>query len=60
MFNLFKSDPVKKLDKQYHAKLKAAMESQRNGNIRMYAQLSAEAESIRASIEALKLESQSQ
>ena len=58
MFGWLKPDPVKKLDKQYQAKLKEAMETQRNGNIRRYAELTQEAESIRESLEALKAEDQ--
>ena len=36
MFGLFKSDPAKKLLKQYKAKLEKAMHAQRNGDIRSY------------------------
>lgn len=54
MFGWLKSDPVKKLDKEYHAKLREAMETQRNGNIRRYAELTEEAEAIRKSIEEIK------
>lgn len=52
MFGLFKSDPVKKLRKQYHAKLEEAMHMQRNGKIREYSMLTAEAEAIREKMEA--------
>jgi len=58
MFGWLNPDPVKKLDKQYQAKLKEAMETQRNGNIRRYAELTQEAESIRESMEAIKAEAQ--
>ena len=58
MFGWLKADPVKKLDKQYQAKLKEAMESQRSGNMRRYAELTQEAESIRESMETLKAEAQ--
>ncbi|GAB1264176.1 hypothetical protein NBRC116493_10270 [Aurantivibrio infirmus] len=58
MFGWLKKDPIKKLDAQYQAKLKEAMESQRNGNIRRYAELTQQAESIRESMEALKITSQ--
>ena len=54
MFKWLREYPLKKLDKQYQAKLKEAMESQRNGNIRRYAELTQEAELIRDSITALK------
>lgn len=57
MFGLFKKDPTKKLQKQYEAKLQEAMHMQRNGKIREYSFLTAEAEEIRAQMEALKAES---
>jgi Family of unknown function (DUF6435) len=44
MFGWLKSDPVEKLDKQYQAKLKEPIDTQRNGNIRRYAELTQEAE----------------
>lgn len=46
MFSLFKRDPVKKLKKQYFAKLEQAMLAQRNGDIKTYSELSAEADEI--------------
>ena len=46
MFSLFKSDPIKKLNKQLSIKLEKGMHAQRNGDIRLYSQLSAEAEEI--------------
>lgn len=57
MFGWFKKDPIAKLDKQYKAKLQEAMNMQRNGKIREYSFLTAEAEEIRAKMEALKAES---
>ncbi|WP_111642290.1 DUF6435 family protein [Marinimicrobium alkaliphilum] len=56
MFNLFKSDPSKKLQKAYEAKLEQAMQSQRNGDIRRYSELSAEADVIYKQLQALKAE----
>jgi hypothetical protein len=53
MFNLFKSDPQKKLQKAYEAKLTEAMQAQRNGDIRGYSVLQEEAEAIYAELEAL-------
>lgn len=50
MFGLFKSDPTKKLNKAYRAKLEEAMKAQRNGNIRGYSALTAEAEKLREEI----------
>ncbi len=40
MFGLFKKDPLKKLQKEYEAKLEEAMHMQRNGKIREYSFLS--------------------
>ncbi len=46
MFGWFRSDPKKKLEAQYAAKLEQARDAQRNGNIQGYAALMAEAEAI--------------
>ncbi|GHB56129.1 hypothetical protein GCM10008107_01140 [Psychrosphaera saromensis] len=46
MFSFFKKDPTKKLKKQYDRKLEEAMHAQRNGNIKGYAMITAEAEAI--------------
>lgn len=53
MFSLFKSDPLKKLNKSYSAILEKAMQAQRSGDIRTYSKLTAEAETIKAEIDAL-------
>jgi Family of unknown function (DUF6435) len=37
MFNLFKKDPLKALQKQYDQVLEAAMQLQRNGDLKGYA-----------------------
>ena len=50
MFSFFKPDPTKKLQKQYAEKLEAAMHAQRNGDIRKYSELTAQAEAIREEI----------
>ena len=55
MFNLFNKDPVRRLQKQYHDTLKQAMDAQRNGNIRSYANLSEEADKLLKSIEQLRI-----
>ena len=54
MFSLFKKDPKAKLQKAYEAKLTEAMNRQRNGAIRGYSTLTAEAEAIKAEIDAFK------
>ena len=58
MFSIFKQDPIKKLNKQLSIKLEQAMQAQRNGDIRTYSQLSAEADEIDKKID--KLEKQEQ
>lgn len=51
MFSIFKSDPTKKLRKDYEAKLASAMQAQRSGDIRTYSTLTREAEEIFAKIQ---------
>ncbi len=46
MFGFLKSDPAKKLRKQYDAKLAQAQQAQRNGDIKGFAELSSEADAI--------------
>lgn len=46
MFGLFKSDPQKKLRKQYEKLMEEAMQLQRGGDIKGYAKKMAEAEAI--------------
>lgn len=54
MFGFFKTDPAKKLRKQYNAKLDQALSAQRNGDIRGYAELTAEAEALWKELEPLE------
>jgi hypothetical protein len=49
----FKRDPKKKLQKVYEQKLEAAMYAMRNGDIRKNAELTVEAEAIKAELDAL-------
>lgn len=53
MFGIFKSDPAKKLRKQYDIKLEKAMLAQRKGDIKTYSMLTAEAEKMWEEIERL-------
>lgn len=46
MFGLFKKDPMKQLQADYEKKLTAAQAAQRNGDIKTYSELTAEAEAI--------------
>ncbi|MFT4731955.1 MAG: hypothetical protein ACI89W_000970 [Gammaproteobacteria bacterium] len=54
MFGLFKSNPTKKLRKNYDMKLEQAMHAQRKGDIKTYSMLTAEAESIWTEIETIE------
>ena len=50
MFSFFKSNPTKKLTKLHDIKLEEAMNAQRNGDIRSYAELTFEADQIHQQI----------
>ncbi len=52
MFSIFKRDPKKKMRKEYDALLEKAMHAQRNGDIRTYSMLTADAEALWLRIEA--------
>lgn len=54
MFRFLKSDPTKKLRKMYLRKLEEALHSQRNGKIREYSFLTAEAEAIKSQIDEIE------
>lgn len=54
MLNPFKRDPGKKLQRAYEAKLERAMHFQRNGDIRRYSEISAEADLLYQQLQALK------
>lgn len=54
MFSIFKTDPLKKLNQQYSAKLEQAMLAQRNGDIKSYSALTYEAEKILDKIKVLE------
>ncbi len=54
MFSFFKSDPLKKLNRVHEQKLEEAMHAQRNGDIRGYAMITAEAEEILLKIKAIE------
>jgi hypothetical protein len=46
MFNFFKTNPIKKLQKLYAVKMEQALQAQRNGKMGLFAELSAEAQDI--------------
>lgn len=54
MFSLFQRSPIKQLQKQHEALLTRAFEAQRNGNIRQYSMLTAEADALREEIQAME------
>jgi hypothetical protein len=54
MFAWLKPDPIKKLRKAYDQKLEQAMFAQRNGDMRLYADLTAESEAIWLRIQQLE------
>jgi hypothetical protein len=56
MFGMFKKSPLKKLQSEHKDLLTRAFEAQRNGDIRSYSMLTAEAEAIREQIETLENE----
>ena len=51
VFKWFRRDGAKKLRKRYLRKLEEALQAQRNGNIREYAALTAQAEVLREELE---------
>ena len=54
MFSLFKANPTKKLNKLVDRKLEEAMNAQRKGDIRGYAELTFEADQIQKQILAIE------
>ncbi|MFC5078186.1 hypothetical protein VTH8203_04321 [Vibrio thalassae] len=46
MFSFLKSNPAQKLKKRHSMLLEQAMQAQRNGDIRTYSRLTAEAEEV--------------
>ena len=56
MFKLFNRSPLKKWQKEHELLLTSAFQAQRNGDIRLYSALTAEAEALRGKIDKLKSE----
>ncbi len=54
MFKFLQKDPKKKLQKEYELLLGKAMEAQRSGDIRLYSELSEQAEKIREKMDAME------
>ncbi|RBP51655.1 DUF6435 family protein [Arenicella xantha] len=53
MFSLFKKDPKARLKKSYEKLLSDALVAQRNGDIRLYSELTAKAEETAREMDAL-------
>lgn len=51
MFGIFKKNPIKELEKKYNKLLEEAMQLQRSGDIKGYAEKTEEAEKIAKEIE---------
>ena len=54
MFGLFKKDPTKKLEKEYERLMEKARDIQRSGDLKAYAKLIEESETILSKIDALR------
>ena len=54
MLGIFKRSPLKKMEKEHELLATKAFNAQRNGDIRLYSTLTAEAETLREKIENLK------
>lgn len=54
MFGMFKKNPLKQWQKDREALLGQAFQAQRNGNIRLYSTITAQAEVLREKIEAFE------
>jgi hypothetical protein len=54
MLSFLKPNPLKKLKKQYAEKLEQGMHAQRNGDMRLYAELTTEAEALYKEIQRLE------
>ena len=57
MFGMFRKSPLRKWEQEHQALLTKAFNAQRNGDIRKYSMLTAEAEELLKKIEDLKSES---
>lgn len=58
MFGLFKSDPTKKLQKEFEDLSEKAMYAQRKGDIELYSELTFKADEIYKKIEKIREEQQ--
>ena len=56
MFGIFKKSPIEKMENEHKELLTKAFNAQRNGDIRGYSMITAEAEKVREQLEVLKAE----
>ena len=56
MFGMFRRSPLKQWEREHGVLVTKAFNAQRNGDIRLYSTLTAEAEALRKKIENLKSE----
>ena len=56
MFGFLKGNPVKKWKKEHESLMTRAFHAQRNGDIRLYSTLTAEAEALKVKIESSESE----
>ncbi len=56
MFGMFRRSPLKQWEREHGVLVTKAFNAQRNGDIRLYSALTAEAEALRKKIENLKSE----
>ena len=56
MFGIFKKSPIAKMENEHKELLTKAFNAQRNGDIRGYSMITAEAEKVREQLEVLKAE----
>jgi hypothetical protein len=56
VFGLFKKDPLKTLQDEYAKRLEQARDLQRNGDIKGFAELSAQADELLKQLESLEAE----
>lgn len=53
MFGLFKSDPAKKMKRQYDKLLEKGMNAQRKGDMKLFAEITSQAEQLWKQIDTL-------
>lgn len=54
MLSFFRRDPIKKIEREYAAMLERARDAQRAGDIKLFAQLSGQADDLAQRLEELR------